>query len=124
MYEFNSKMYKRVRPTRRDFAGKWALVSLILVAGISFSATASIAEAQTGVPASAAADRQLLEGKQTTLGLYATAQEAYEMWQAAPDKVTVIDVRTPEEYALIGHAEMAWNVPFGFITYQRVDGKF
>jgi rhodanese-related sulfurtransferase len=38
--------------------------------------------------------------------------------------VKVIDVRTPEEFALIGHAEMAWNIPYGFITYQKTDGKF
>ena len=33
------------------------------------------------------------------------------MWKAAPDEVKVIDVRTPEEYAFVGHAEMAWNIP-------------
>ena len=97
--------------------------SLILIAGICFAATASFVGAQTEEPASVVADRKLPEGKQTTIGLYVTAQEAYEMWQAAPDSVTLIDVRTPEEYALIGHAEMAWNVPLGFITYQRIDGK-
>jgi len=98
--------------------------SLILIAGICFAATAGFVGAQTAEPASVAADPKLPEGKQTTLGLYVTAKEAYEMWHAAPDSVTLIDVRTPEEYALIGHAEMAWNVPLGFITYQRTDGKF
>jgi len=68
-------------------------------------------------------DRQLPERKQTTLGLYVTAEQAYEMWKATPDKVTLIDVRTPEEYAFVGHPEMAWNVPFAFVTYQRKDGK-
>ena len=53
-----------------------------------------------------------------------TAKEAYEMWQAAPDKVKVIDVRTPEEYAFVGHPEMAWNIPVAFVTYHRKDGKF
>ncbi len=62
--------------------------------------------------------------KQTTLGLYVTAAEAYEMWKAAPDKVKVIDVRTPEEFAFVGHPEMAWNIPLAFVTYQRKDGKF
>jgi rhodanese-related sulfurtransferase len=52
-----------------------------------------------------------------------TAVEAYEKWKAAPDKVKVIDVRTPEEYAFIGHPEMVWNIPFAFVTYQRKDGK-
>jgi rhodanese-related sulfurtransferase len=99
-------------------------VSPILIAGIVFAATASIVGAQTGEPTSVVAVHQLPEGKQTTLGLYVTAEEAYEMWQAAPDQVKIIDVRTPEEYALIGHAEMAWNVPLGFITYQRTDGRF
>ena len=98
--------------------------SLILIAGICFVATAGLVGAQNEEPASVAADRKLPEGKQTTLGLYVTAKDAYEMWKAAPDDVAVIDVRTPEEYALIGHAEMAWNVPLGFITYQRTDGKF
>ena len=65
----------------------------------------------------------LPEGKQTTPGLYMTAAQAYEMWKTTPDKVTLIDVRTPEEYAFVGHPEMAWNVPFAFVTYQRKDGK-
>ena len=49
--------------------------------------------------------------KQTTLGLYVTAAEAYEKWKAAPDKVKIIDVRTPEEFMFVGHPDMAWNVP-------------
>ncbi len=106
------------------FAAKRVLVPLILVAGCCVAAGPSIVSAQSVKPDSVAADSRLPEGKQTTLGLYVTAKEAYEMWQAAPDQVKIIDVRTPEEYALIGHAEMAWNVPLGFITYQRTDGRF
>ena len=56
--------------------------------------------------------------KQTTIGLYLTAQQAFEKWQSAPDKVTVLDVRTPEEYLFIGHAEMAWNVPLAAQTFE------
>ena len=67
---------------------------------------------------------QLPKMKQTTLGLYVTAAQAYEMWKAAPDKVKIIDVRTPEEFAFVGHPEMAWNVPVAFVTYERKDGKF
>ena len=59
--------------------------------------------ADNGKCASLAEDTQLPKGKQTTLGLYVTAAKAYEMWKAAPDKVKVIDVRTPEEYAFVGH---------------------
>jgi rhodanese-related sulfurtransferase len=62
--------------------------------------------------------------KQTTLGLYVTAKEAYEKWQAEPDKVKIIDVRVPEEYAFVGHPEMAWNIPVAFVTYHRKAGKF
>jgi len=35
----------------------------------------------------------------------------------------IIDVRTPEEYAFVGHPEMAWNIPLAFVTYQRKKGK-
>ena len=86
-------------------------------------ALAGAVGAETGKPASAAGDMQVPERKQTTLGLYVTAAQAYEMWKAAPDKVRVIDVRTPEEYAFVGHPEMAWNIPLAFVTYQRMDGK-
>ena len=41
--------------------------------------------------------------------LYVTAAQAYEIWKAAPDKVKVIDVRTPEEYAFVGHPEMDYR---------------
>ena len=51
------------------------------------------------------------ERKHTTLGKYATSIEAYEMWKANPTKVKIIDCRIPEEYAFIGHAPMAINVP-------------
>ena len=47
-----------------------------------------------------------------------TSREAYEKWQAAPDKVTILDVRTPEEYMFIGHADMAWNIPLAAQLYQ------
>ena len=58
------------------------------------------------------------EKKQTTLGLYVTAAEAYEMWKADPNGVNVIDVRTPEEYVFVGHAGMARNIPLAFMEYQ------
>ena len=61
---------------------------------------------------------EIPEKKQTVLGLYVTATEAYEKWQANPEKVNILDVRTPEEYIFIGHAEMAWNIPLTFQTYE------
>ena len=33
-------------------------------------------------------------------------------------RVHVIDVRTPEEYIFVGHAEMARNIPLVFVEYQ------
>lgn len=74
------------------------LVSLILVLGF-VSATL----AQTAAPKD--------ERKHTTLGKYVTAAEAYQMWKANPEKVKVLDCRIPEEYAFVGHAPMAYNVP-------------
>lgn len=62
--------------------------------------------------------REVPEKKQTTLGLYVTAQEAYEMWKADPERVNILDVRTPEEYVFVGHAEMARNIPLVFVTHQ------
>jgi rhodanese-related sulfurtransferase len=62
--------------------------------------------------------QQVPEGKQTSLGLYVTAREAFEMWRADPEGVKILDVRTPEEYLFVGHAEMARNIPIGFVKYQ------
>jgi len=98
------------------FTRKQALAYLILVSSICFTMPASVVGAE-------AVKQQLPERKQTTLGLYVTAKEAYEKWKAAPDQVKIIDVRTPEEYAFIGHPEKVWNIPFAFVTYQRKDGK-
>ncbi|MCX6924949.1 MAG: rhodanese-like domain-containing protein [Verrucomicrobia bacterium] len=60
----------------------------------------------------------LPEGKQTVLGLYVTAKEAYEKWKAEPDKVKIIDVRTPEEYLFVGHPTMAWKIPVAGQDYE------
>jgi rhodanese-related sulfurtransferase len=60
---------------------------------------------------------QVPEEKLTSLELYLTAREAYEIWKADPERIKVLDVRTFEEYVLIGHAEMAANVPMAFPTY-------
>ena len=56
--------------------------------------------------------------KQTVLGLYVTAKEAYEKWQAAPDQVKIIDVRTPEEYLFVGHPTVAWKIPVATQSYE------
>lgn len=61
---------------------------------------------------------ELPKEKQTSLGLYVTSKEAYDMWKLAPEKVKIIDVRTAEEYLYVGHPAMAWNIPLFFQTYE------
>ncbi|HLA83536.1 MAG TPA: rhodanese-like domain-containing protein, partial [Thermoguttaceae bacterium] len=54
------------------------------------------------------------EKKRTKLGLYVTSKEAYRMWRANPLKTVLLDVRIPAEYVFVGHAPMAYNVPYQF----------
>jgi len=56
--------------------------------------------------------------KQTSLDLYVTSAEAYAKWQASPESVKILDVRTPEEYIFVGHAPMAYNVPIAEQSYE------
>ena len=58
------------------------------------------------------------KGKETSLGLYVTAKEAYEQWKASPEKVKIIDVRTPEEFIFIGYPSMAWRIPVAVQIYE------
>lgn len=55
---------------------------------------------------------------QTRAGLYATPAEAYAQWSADQAGVTIIDVRTPEEYVFLGRAPMAANIPLQFMTHE------
>ena len=104
-----------IRSYQGHLAASCAALLLATAAMVAPAATASASAGETGQPSSA---RQLPVEKQTTLGLYVTAREAYEMWKSSPGKVTVLDVRTPEEYLFVGHAEMAWNVPLAAQSYQ------
>ncbi|MFO1392187.1 MAG: rhodanese-like domain-containing protein [Steroidobacteraceae bacterium] len=113
--------------TRPEIRSSWTYLAtrctalvLATVGVIAHSATANASGSATGQPPGA---QQLPADKQTTLGLYLTAREAYEKWKAAPDKVTVLDVRTPEEYLYIGHAEMAWNIPLASQSFQWDSAK-
>jgi rhodanese-related sulfurtransferase len=102
---------------RNYCAAKWAVLSLALIVSIGLAATADASEPATEKPAAQAAP-QLPKEKQTVLGLYVTAKEAYEKWKAEPDKVKIIDVRTPEEYLFVGHPTMAWKIPLAAQTYE------
>jgi len=46
------------------------------------------------------------------------AEEAYKMWKTSPVQVHILDVRTPEEYVFVGHAEMARNIPLLFVKHE------
>ncbi len=61
--------------------------------------------------------------KLTVLGLYVAAREAYEKWQAAPEQVKILDVRTPEEFLFVGHPTMAWKIPVAVQSYGWDDEK-
>jgi rhodanese-related sulfurtransferase len=99
-------------------AARSTLFSLTLLASVGPSATARAGEPAAGKPPSEAASPQLPKGKQTTLGLYVTSREAYEKWKAEPDKIKIIDVRTPEEYLFVGHPTMAWKIPLAAQSYE------
>jgi rhodanese-related sulfurtransferase len=86
---------------------------LIAAAFVSLIAASTIQAERPQVP----------KEKQTVLGLYMTAEQAYETWKADPDNVKIIDVRTPEEYIFVGHPAMAWNVPLKFIEHRWDDEK-
>jgi len=93
--------------------GSKARQYLLLIALVAFGALL-ITPAATGNQ-----EVQVLpKAKQTSLGLYVTAKEAYKKWIAAPDAVKVFDVRTLEEYIYVGHAPMAWNIPLLFQTHE------
>ncbi len=80
---------------------------VVIVFAVFFISTAS---AQQTSP-----DCQSLPPKEkdklTTLGKYATAVEAFQMYRSNPGKVFLLDVRTPEEYVFVGHADSAANIP-------------
>ena len=83
-----------------------ATISLLIPAtpSKSESGTDELSAAQ-GLPAVTQANRVLM------------AREAYAKWQAQSGKSIILDVRTPEEFLFVGHAEMAWNVPVAAQSY-------
>ena len=62
-------------------------------------------------------NHEVPENKRTSLGHYVTAEEAYKMWKSEAERVHILDVRTPEEYVFVGHAEMARNIPLLFVKH-------
>lgn len=68
--------------------------------------------------ASAFGANEIPEKKRTAQGLYVNSQKAYTMWKASPEKIAIIDCRTPQEYTYIGHAPMAYNIPSKFMSME------
>jgi rhodanese-related sulfurtransferase len=92
----------------------WLPVAMVGIIGLTVDSPARAGEPT----APNAANANVPKGKQTTLGLYVTAKEAYEKWKAEPDKVKIIDVRTPEEFLFVGFPTMAWKVPVATQSYE------
>ena len=84
---------------------------------LSLMLAAQIVQGAEGLGDRAAAPG-VAEEKQTVLGLYISAEEAFQQWRADPAQVKILDVRTPEEYIFVGHAEMAINIPLAFQSYR------
>jgi rhodanese-related sulfurtransferase len=63
--------------------------------------------------------------KVTTLGLYLSAKEAYEMKKTGGNKVLFIDVRTPEEIEYVGNVGdiMDANIPYQLNDISAFDPK-
>ena len=68
--------------------------------------------------ASAYGDPAVPPKKQTVLGLYVTAREAFTRWHTDKAHIKILDVRTPGEYIFVGHAPMAINIPVRFLEPQ------
>ena len=79
----------------------------------TFAITALFATAlsATNLLATGLDEGSVPQAKRTSLGLYVTAADAYEKWKADPENVKLIDVRTPDEFRMIGFPEMAAKIP-------------
>lgn len=100
-------------------AGSIAAGAALVAAGLPGGAHAAGDAPPTTVSAPASPSRQVPETNRTSAGLYATPQEAHEMWKANPERVHIIDVRTFEEYVFVGHADMARNIPLLFPKFEH-----
>lgn len=94
------------------------LLPLALLGPIGPADSSEAAGGTAGQTPSRASPAGLPKEKETTLGLYVTAWEAYEKWKAAPEQVRILDVRTTEEFIFVGHAAMAWNIPVVVQTHE------
>ncbi|HYW80372.1 MAG TPA: rhodanese-like domain-containing protein [Thermoguttaceae bacterium] len=78
---------------------------------IALTSLAALVLSSAGLHAAEIDKNALPPSKRTSLGLYVTAADAFEQWKAKPKSIKIIDVRTPEEFRLIGFPEMAMKIP-------------
>jgi rhodanese-related sulfurtransferase len=112
MTDLNSELIFNHRVLHAD------MVPLAWVAILGLAATVGAFGGTTDSAKSSPPRPDLPQAKQTTLGLYVTAKQAYEQWKANPETVLIIDVRTPEEYLFVGHPAMAWKIPVSAQSYE------
>ena len=102
-----------VKPeTFEEIHMKRKLLAMVVLSGIILFCV-TLALAASDIP----------KQKQTVLGLYLTAKEAFSKWHAGSDRVVVLDVRTPEEYIFVGHAPMARNIPVRLLNQELTAKK-
>jgi rhodanese-related sulfurtransferase len=99
-------------------ASRWARLSIAMISVVALTLISNITAHAKEQAASEDSNAEIPKEKQTTLGLYVTAKEAYEKWKADPEKVKIIDVRTPEEFLFVGFPTMAWKIPVVAQSYE------
>ncbi len=89
-----------------------ARTAMMVFVTLAFSNLVAAAQAKLELPAP----------KQTSLGLYMSANEAYDAKTSNSDKVLFVDVRTPEEFEYVGStAVIDANIPFKRTDYSAWD---
>lgn len=102
---------KKHRASGSGGTNMWEKVLVIIAASLFLNGSFGGAFAGQIQPTSFQGKAPADAHKLTSVGKYATALEAYLMYRANPEKVILLDVRTPEEYSLVGHAPSAVNIP-------------
>ena len=98
---------------RMNMIYKYCLVVLLLSVAFICSGSVVVQATEQRLPK---------KTKQTVLGKYVTAAEAYDMWLKDPETVGILDVRSPSEYVFVGHAPMAVNIPITFYEWDMSKG--
>lgn len=88
---------------------------------LTLSTLLTLVLAAAGIQASEINPATLPASKQTSLGLYITAADAYQKWRADPTNIKLIDVRTPEEFRTIGYPTMASRIPLSSSSREFVN---